>query len=115
MVQWGQALLSQFSSYSPPTFQPLNTPLGIAVRTGGFFIDHFVDSELQPITIPISMATEAREPPTTACTRNERTKIYCPGLANTGKRRTGETERAMRKTMRCTKELGNKLACKKER
>ena len=45
---------------------------------------------------------------------NER-KIYSPGLANTGKRRTGETERAMRKTMRCTKELGNKLACEKER
>ena len=43
------------------------------------------------------------------------TKIYRPGLANTGKRRTGKTERAMRKTMRCMKELGNKLACEKDR
>ena len=41
-------------------------------------------------------------------------KIYSPGLANTGKRRTGEIEGAMRKTMRCMKE-GNKLACEKDR
>ena len=42
------------------------------------------------------------------------TKIYSPGLANTGKRRTGETERVMRKTMQCMEE-GNKLACEKDR
>ena len=29
---------------------------GIAVCTGGFFTDHIVDSEPQPITIAISMA-----------------------------------------------------------
>ena len=62
------------------------------------------------------MATEAREPPTTVLGMNGDKKYsYSPGLANTGKRRTGETERAMRKTMRCTKELGNKLACEKDR
>ena len=43
-----------------------------------------------------------------------KTKIYSPGLANTGKRRTGETEGAMRKTMQCMKE-GNKLPCEKDR
>ena len=42
------------------------------------------------------------------------TKICSPGLANTGKWRTGETERAMRKTMRCMKER-NKLACEEDR
>ena len=30
---------------------------GITVRTGPFFTDHFVDSELQPITVAISVAT----------------------------------------------------------
>ena len=62
------------------------------------------------------MATEAREPTTTVLGMNgDNFKIYSPGLANNGKRRTGETERAMRKTMRCTKEGINWLVRKIER